>query len=213
MVKKHLTIILLAVPLLLGLTGCTGGVNGEGTSDYSQDLGTPIVRGNAFNDAGWNYMDKGQHESAISQFNKVLADSPTDDEKAEANNGIGWAKAKIGQLKDGVPWFSKAIDWSNDAKVGLAAAYLQMASKSDMEQVVDLLYKKLGNENDNFKFTPRRNIGMGNAEVHAMLAYAFAALGEDEKANHQIDHAKELNPNWENTTIDQLSKVIEFLVN
>ena len=213
MVKRHLTIILLAVPLLLGLTGCTGGVNGEGDSDYSQDLGTPIVRGNAFNDAGWDYIGKGQYESAITKFNTVLADNPTDDEKAEANNGIGWAKAKLGQLKDGMPWFTKAMDISNDAKVGLAAGYLQMASRSDMEQVVDIIYKQLGNEKDNFTYTPRRSTGVSNAEVHAMLAYAFAALGQDDKARDQIDIAKDLNPAWENTTIDQLDKVVSFLIN
>jgi tetratricopeptide (TPR) repeat protein len=212
MVKRHLTIILLAVPLLLGLTGCTGGVNGEGDSDYSQDLGTPIVRGNAFNDAGWDYISKGQYESAISKFNTVLADNPTDDEKAEANNGIGWAKAKLGQLKDGMPWFTKAMDISNDAKVGLAAGYLQMASRSDMEQVVDIIYKQLGKERDNFKYVPRRSTGVSNAEVHAMLAYAFAALGQDEKARDQIEIAKDLNPAWENTTIDQLDKVVSFLI-
>jgi tetratricopeptide (TPR) repeat protein len=212
MVKKHLTVVILAIPLLLGLTGCTGGVNGEGTGTYSQDLGTPIVRGNAFNDAGWNYMVKGQYESAITQFNKVLADNPTADEKAEANNGIGWAKAKIGKLKDGMQWFAKAIDHSDDAKVGLAAAYIQMASKTDMEQVVELIYKQLGDENDHFKYTPRRETGISNAEVHAMLGYAFAALGEDEKARTQIEHAKELNPEWENTTIDQLISVVEFLI-
>lgn len=213
MAKKHLTVILLAIPLLLGLTGCTGGVNGEGTGSYSQDVGTPIVRGNSFNDAGWNYIAKGQYESAIAQFNTVLNDNPTNDEKAEANNGIGWAKAKMGQLKDGMPWFTKAIDWSNDAKVGLAAAYLQMASKSDMEMVVDLLYKQLGKENDNFVYTPRRNTGVSDAEAHAMLAYAFAATGEDDKATHQIELAKQLNPAWEGTTIDQMVKVTEFLTN
>lgn len=213
MAKKHLTAVLLVIPLLLGLTGCTGGVNGEGTSNYSQDVGTPIVRGNSFNDAGWSYVEKGQYSSAIAQFNTVLADNPTEDEKSEANNGIGWAKAKMGTLKDGVPWFEKAIGISNDAKVGLASAYLQRASKSDMEMVVDLLYKQLGKEKANFIYTPRRNSGVTNAEVHAMLAYAFASTEQNEMAQQQIEIAKQLNPAWENTTIDQLGKVVDFLLN
>jgi tetratricopeptide (TPR) repeat protein len=212
MAKKHLTAVLLAIPLLLGLTGCAGGVNGEGTGSYSHDVGTPIVRGNAFNDAGWNYIARGQYESAITQFNIVLNDNPTDDEKAEANNGIGWAKARLGQLKDGMPWFTKAADWSHDANVGLAAGYMQMASKSDMEMVVDILYKQLGKENENFVYTPRRSTGVSNAEVHAMLAYAFASTGQDEKARQQMEHAKELEPNYENTAIDQILKAVEFLL-
>jgi hypothetical protein len=54
---------------------------------------------------------------------------------------------------------------------------------------------------------------VSNAEVHAMLGYAYAALGENEKATEQIEHAKTLNPQWENTTIDQMVKVVEFLTN
>ena len=210
--KKHIAILLLALPLLFGLTGCSGGVNGEGTNDYAQDVGTPIVRGNAFNNMGWDYISQGQYESSIAQFNTVLGDTPTPDEYAEANNGIGWAKSKLGTLKDGIEWFDKAKSISNDAKVGLAAAYIQKASKSDMDQVIDLLYKQLGGENPHFAYTARRNTGVSNAEVHAMLAYAFAATGDNEKAREQMDYAKELNPEWINTTIDQLDKVVEFLI-
>lgn len=213
MLKKHVIVIMLALPLLVGLTGCSGGVNGEGDSKYSYDMGTPIVRGNAFNDAGWDYINKGQFDSSISQFNKVLNDNPTVDEQAEANNGIGWAKAHLGELKDGMPWFEKAKSISADAKVGLAAAYLQKASRSDMEMVIDLLFKQLGSENPHFKYNSRRNTGVSDAEVHAMLAYAFAATGNDEQAREQLDYAKELNPNWANTTIEQLGKVVEFLLN
>ena len=165
MKSKHITAVLLVLPMLIGLTGCSGGVNGEGSSNYSYDVGTPIVRGNAFNDLGWANIAKGQYDSAISQFNKVLNDNPTIDEKAEANNGIGWSKAYLGQLKDGIPWFEKAKDVSNDAKIGLAAGYLQKASRSDMEMVVDLIYKQLGNENPHFKYTARRNTGVSDAEA------------------------------------------------
>jgi tetratricopeptide (TPR) repeat protein len=213
MKSKHITAILLVLPMLVGLTGCSGGVNGEGSSNYSYDVGTPIVRGNAFNDLGWANIGKGQYDSAIAQFNKVLNDNPTVDEKAEANNGIGWSKAYLGQLKDGMPWFEKAKDVSNDAKIGLAAGYLQKASRSDMEMVIDLLYKQLGKENPHFKYTARRNTGVSDAEAHAMLAYAFAAVGENDKAREQLDYAKELNPNFAGTTIDQMAKVIEFLLN
>lgn len=210
--KKHLGVILLALSLTVGLTGCTGGVNGEGDSAYSYDIGTPIVRGNAFNDQGWSYIEKGQYDSSIAQFNKVLNDNPTDDEKAEANNGIGWAKAYLGQLKDGMPWFEKAKDISNDAKVGLAGAYVQLASRSDMEKVIDLLAKQLGNEDPHFKYVPRRNTGVSDAEVHAMLAYAYAATGQDELARDQLDYAKELSPVWDGTTLDQIGQVVEFLL-
>ncbi len=210
--KKHLGVILLALSLTVGLTGCSGGVNGEGDSNYSYDIGTPIVRGNAFNDQGWTNIEKGQYDSAITQFNKVLNDNPTDDEKAEANNGIGWCKAYLGQLKDGMPWFEKAKDISDDAKIGLAGAYIQLASRSDMEKVIDLIFKQLGKENPHFKYVARRNTKVSDAEAHAMLAYAYAATGQDELAREQLDYAKELSPVWAGTTLDQIGKVVEFLL-
>ncbi len=204
---------MLVLPLIFGLTGCSGGVNGEGDNSYSQNVGTPIVRGNAFNDLGWENIVKGQYDSAITQFNKVLNDNPTDEEKAEANNGIGWAKSYLGELKDGMTWFEKAKDISNDAKVGLAAGYLQKASRSDMEMVIDLLFKQLGKENEHFAYTARRNTGVSNAETHAMLAYAYASVGENDKARDQLEYAKELDPDFEGTSLEQMATVIEFLLN
>ncbi len=213
MKKKHLAALMLVLPLIFGLTGCSGGVNGEGDNSYSQNVGTPIVRGNAFNDLGWENIVKGQYDSAITQFNKVLNDNPTDEEKAEANNGIGWAKSYLGELKDGMTWFEKAKDISNDAKVGLAAGYLQKASRSDMEMVIDLLFKQLGKENEHFAYTARRNTGVSNAETHAMLAYAYASVGENDKARDQLEYAKELDPDFEGTSLEQMATVIEFLLN
>lgn len=213
--KKHFKtfILLLGVVIVTGITGCSGGgVNGEGTSS-SADINAPVVRGNVTNDAGWNYVNKGQYESAIKYFNDVLADSPTVEERAEANNGIGWAKAKNGKMKDGMKWFQLAADYSDDAKVGLAAAYLQQASLSDLEEVIDILYVQLGHKSDSFAYIPRRNTGVTNADVHAMLAYAFAATGDSENAEKQLNIAKELQPNYTGTTLAQIISAIEFLNN
>ena len=48
--------------------------------------------------------------------------------------------------------------------------------------------------------------------MHALLAYAFAALGQNDNALTQMEYAKELNPSYENTTIDQLGKMVDFLL-
>ncbi|HOT27251.1 MAG TPA: tetratricopeptide repeat protein [Candidatus Ozemobacteraceae bacterium] len=210
--KRILLALALSVPTLLGLTGCSGGVGGEGSNTYSDTAGTPIVRSDTFNDKGWTLISSGQYESAISAFNQVLADNPTDDERAEANNGLGWARANLGSLSDGMPWFEKAIARSADAKVGLGAAYIQKGSKADLEMAVNLLYKQLGGENPHFHYVPRRATGVSDAEVHALLAYAFAALGQTDNAITQMEYAKELNPAYENTTIDQLGKMVDFLL-
>lgn len=205
--------LLAALPIAMGITGCSsGGVNGEGNSSYESST-TSAVRSNVYNDTGWEYISKGQYDSAIKYFNDVLAASPTEGEKAEANNGIGWAKAHNGKLKDGMKWFQLASDLNNDAKVGLAAAYIQEGSLSDLEEVINLLYIQLGNSKPNFTYTPGRATGVSNAEVHAMLGYAFSATGDKEKADEQLNYAKELQPNYAGTRIAQLISVIEFLNN
>lgn len=204
-------LIAMLLPVAMLLAGCGGGVAGEGTNTYPQTSGTPIVRANSFNDVGWDHFSKGQYESAVTSFNSVLGDNPNDDERAEANNGMGWARSRLGSLVDGMVWFEKAIDRSNDAKVGLASAYIQKGSKADLEMAVELIYKKLGAENPHFHYSARRPTGVSDAECHALLAYAMAGVGRNDDAQAQIDYAKELNPAYANTTIDQLDKIVTFL--
>lgn len=214
--NRHRLIRMLAVmamvPTVMLLTGCGGGVAGEGNGDYTLSQGTPVVRGNAINDKGWELVLQGQPESAIAQFERVLRDSPTQIEEAEANNGLGWARTRLGSLADGMAWFEKAAPLLNDARVGLACAYVQRDSREDMNKVIDLLYKQIGGSNAHFHYIPNRPTGVTDAEVHAMLAYAFAAVGQNENALDQIEYAKELNPNWQGTTIAQMAAVIDFLI-
>ncbi|MBF0407169.1 MAG: tetratricopeptide repeat protein [Candidatus Riflebacteria bacterium] len=210
-VQKKGLFVLIFIPVMMMLSGCGGGVAGEGGNQYPQTSGTTIVRANSFNDEGWDLISKGQYQSAIALFNQVLADNPTAQEACEANSGLGWARGRIGSLKDGMEWFAKAVDGSNDAKVGMAAAYIQMGSKSDLENAVDLLYTKLGGENPHFHYTTSRATGVSDAECHALLAFAFAGIGRSDDATIQLDYAKELNPNWQSTTIEQINNVVDFL--
>lgn len=214
MLKKRLFAILIAIPILLGFTGCSGGgVNGEGTSSTPAPDINSVIRGNEYLETGWDYINKGLYDSAVTQFNKVLENSPTMQEKADANNGIAWAKSFGGKLKDGIKWFILAKELNDDAKVGLASAYMQQASKTDMEEIIELLLNDLGKGNPNFEYKASRPVGVTNAEVHAMLAYAYAATDKDDDAYVQLEFAKTLDPNYENTTVGQIIKVIEFLLN
>lgn len=208
---KLFIMLLAAVPLAICTVGCSGGgVNGEGTGSY--DAGTPVIRGNSSINTGWDYISRCSYDSAIKYFNDVLASSPTPEEKAEANNGIGWAKTRRedGKLKDGMKYFLMASEYSDDAKVGLGAAYLQ---EGNMEETVEVLYKQLGNSKPRFKYVPNRATGVTDAEVHAMLAYAFSALNKTQEATEQLEYAKELDPNYEGKTIAQLFAAIDFLNN
>lgn len=116
-------------------------------------------------------------------------------------------------MKDGMKWFQLAAPYSDDAKVGLGAAYMQLGSLTDLEEAIEVLYVQLFGGNPRYNYSQRRSTGVTNAEVHAMLAYAFAATGDVEKSEEQMAYAKELNPNYSGQTIDQLFKAIEFLNN
>lgn len=207
---KKIAFLLYAVTLIIFGTGCSGGVGGDGSKDYSGS--TPIIRGNAFNDQGWENIAKGQYDAAISSFNKVVADNPTDDELSEAYNGIGWARSFKGKLSDGKQWFEKAVHNSDDAKVGLAGAYLQEASRTDMEKVIELLYEDIGKGQAHFVYKPRRSVGVTNAEVHAILAYACAATERDEMAREQLEYAEEIATDGGSAIFKQLVEVIEFVL-
>lgn len=214
--KKRLLTLIIASLSLFGLTGCSsGGTNGEGNVNANSSEIYTAIRGNEYVEKGWSYINSGLYDSAISQFNKVLESSPTEQEKADANNGIGWAKSfsPEGKLKDGIKWFTLAKDLNDDAKVGLASAYLQQASKSDMEEVIEILAVELGKNNPTFIFTPTRPIGVTNAEVHAMLGYAYAVVEDNENAYMQIEHAKTLEPNYLTTELGQMIAATEFLMN
>jgi tetratricopeptide (TPR) repeat protein len=214
MVKKRLFGIIVSIVMLVAFTGCSGGgVNGGGTAPKPSTDVNAVIRGNSDLEVGWEYLSKGLYDSAITSFNKVLDKSPTSQEKAEANNGIGWAKSFAGRLRDGMKWFILAKELSNDAKVGLAAAYFQQASKTDMEEVVELLMVELGKNNPTFEYKAARPVGVTNAEVHAMLAYAYAVLENDESAHLQLELAKELDPNYDKTTVGQILAGVEFLLN
>lgn len=210
--KKTIALFML-LAASFGFAGCSsGGLNGAGSNEYSATVGANVISGNAYIRQGWSYVDNGSYDSAIVQFNKALTDGPSEQEAAEANNGIGWAKARKASLKSGMTFFAKASELSNDAKVGLAGAYLQQASQDDMRQVIDILANQLGEGKPFFTYEPEFNTGVSNAEVHAMLAYAYAATNDIEHATEQLNYAKELEPEWQGTAVDQLASVIDWLL-
>ena len=110
-------------------------------------------------------------------------------------------------------YFQLAAELSDDAKVGLGAAYIQQATLSDMEEAIDVLYKQLGKSKPRFNYIPSRPTGVTNAEVHAMLSYAFAVTGDTEKSDEQLTYAKELDPDYSGKSIAQLFSAIDFLNN
>ncbi|MBI4863328.1 MAG: hypothetical protein HY815_24140, partial [Candidatus Riflebacteria bacterium] len=54
-------------------------------------------------------------------------------------------------------------------------------------------------------------VGIKNAEVHAMLAYAMFVAGDQTGSKTQIGIARRLDPNYNNTNVGQIINVISFI--
>ncbi|NLM18074.1 MAG: hypothetical protein GX221_10195 [Candidatus Riflebacteria bacterium] len=208
---KKLLLAFIAAILSFSLVGCSGGgVNGEGGGSY--DSGAPLPNGNAFNLKGWSEIKAGHYSSAIASFNKVLADSPSPQEEADAHNGLGWAKARQNSLMAaGRDHFVRAKDLSYDAKVGMVGVYLNQASKEDMRQIVQILAMEIGKNNPHFNYSPNPILSITCADLHAVLAYAYAVLDETEAANEHIEYAKTLEPGYENKPVNEIIKMVTFV--
>jgi tetratricopeptide (TPR) repeat protein len=82
---------------------------------------------------GWKEYVAGRYEDAIDKYREALEleqDSGSQEAlelEAEAYNGIGWARARLGQIRESIDNFEKAVakDPTNaDAYAGLAGVYL-----------------------------------------------------------------------------------------
>ena len=206
-------LVLLSLWLIsfLSLIGCGGGGGGSGrqTLPGENPLGpsvptvpttpasptTPITpvptvaSPGALIADGWVDMGYGNYFSAQQKFQSVLGlASATTLEKSEALNGVGWAKGKSYGMNAAVNDFLQA-GAIPESLIGLAAGYVQSSEPGKIAQAVVVL-ESLGLGDPLKVFTPTHPpIGMTNAEVHALLAYAYYWRnlgGDDVKARAQI---------------------------
>ncbi|HNV69581.1 MAG TPA: hypothetical protein PKO06_07795 [Candidatus Ozemobacteraceae bacterium] len=157
---------------------------------------TPVATPGAYIINGWIDMGYGNYSSAQQKFQTVLGlASSTSAEKADALNGIGWAKGKNYGIAAGANDFIQA-GAVEEAIVGLAAAYVQSADPAKIVQAVSLL-ESIGMGDPLKPFVPvHPSIGVTNAEVHAMLAYAYYWSGNEAGARAQINAARaSVDPN------------------
>lgn len=144
------------------------------------------------------YFAEGDYDKAIAAFQKVLITNPNQEEMAIAYAGIGWSKVKkSGIITDGKNDFKSAYAAKatvQDAKVGLAAAYL-LEDQSKIKEAITLLESIGRNSNDstlfdhNFKYVSEIGTGISNAKVHALLAVLYYYNNQDAEAKKQLSIA------------------------
>ena len=169
--KTYIASYVLFVCLLIGgLAGC--GDDDDVTGSDATDLVSE----------GWLEYGAGHYEDAIDKYLEAL-ELEEESVSAEAYNGIGWSRMRLGQLSDSIDSFKKAVsrDPSNaDAHAGLAGVYL---ADGDYEKAIAsansvlLLAPGYTSHHDDIKA----------ADIRVLLAECHYVVGDYAAARAQID--------------------------
>lgn len=184
--RKQTIALLLMLIAPLYLVGCGGTIGEIG--------GTRPGSSTEYNALGWQSFENGSYTRAEEYFSKSLTLNPTQSEYADAYTGLGWTKTKVHGIRGGIAYFEKAKKYNNDARVGLAGAYLSSTNKTDYENGVYLL-EQVGLSSLDFVYTAKYAIGVTNAEAHAMLGILYYYTGNEGAGLAQINKAKEIDDN------------------
>ncbi|MCK5686463.1 hypothetical protein KAJ27_20170 [bacterium] len=187
--------------LLVILTGCGGGIGLPGVDGLSTAA--------ELNSKAWEEFNNKNFALAEEYFVKSLDRVPSSIEKAEANTGIGWSKAKLNGIRTGQIYFEKGSQHFSAAKMGLAGAYLSNTNQKDYERAVELL-EEIGLSSLDFIYKEDHNIGVTNAEAHALLGTLYYYTGNEGAGEAQIRRAKEIDDNV-TSCVDQIAD--QFITN
>jgi tetratricopeptide (TPR) repeat protein len=158
---------------------------------------------------GWLEYSAGNYEDAIDKYQEAL-DLEDDSVSSEAYNGIGWARARLGQSRDSIDSFKKSVtkDPANaDAHAGLAGVYL---ADSDYEQAIAAANLVLSINPD----YESHHDDIKAADIRILLAECYYNMGDYTAAKAQIDllgsSGKTLNPDSTDYLADLLSLIEEL---
>jgi hypothetical protein len=207
-----LRVLLLAIALVT--IGCGSDPGGEFISGNVQNNQLPIAGAQQRLLDGFSSFKSGGYTAARDTFLQITSDSSSvATDKAEAYAGMGFCDVRLKGSQNGIPSFQQALvlDSKNqDARVGLAGALISRGATADIAQAIDLL-QGIDPGNAEFVYTDKYGIGIKNAEVHALLAYALFVSGDHAGATTQMGIARRLDPNYNNTNVGQILNVISFI--
>ncbi len=175
------------IPPEIPTPGTGGGGTGGGTGGTGETDPDSLIA------SGWEDFRYGAYSSAINKFNEVLTISNiSEEQRVQAYNGLGWSLTKSSGVESGYSSFTQAASTNNEARIGLAAALMQRGQLAGFKQAIQVL-EQIGLQNTAFVFQPTHQVGVSNAEAHAMLAFCYFwrnELGDHDKARAQINVAR-----------------------
>ncbi len=134
---------------------------------------------------GWSAYNSGDYTQALLNFERALKSDP---EYADAHNGVGWCHLSLSLgVSLALDSFQNAVRYDStnaDAWVGLAnTLYLRYKDTSDFEDAIKAIDNGL---NADTKYLYRHDY-YTNAELFALKASCYFYLGENEKAQQEIE--------------------------
>ena len=167
---------------------------------------------------GWGVMGDGNFGGSLSYFSYVLnLSNSSKDERQQAFNGRGWARAKYYNIIEGLDDFKSSYQLSEinsnaykESILGYALALIQATGDSNIDSAIVLLADELKLSNPSFVLSYEHTcIGVTSPEAHAMLAYAYFWRGKNELAKAQIMQAKK-DDSSSNGIVAQIYSTLEL---
>lgn len=199
--------------ILLALLGCGADPGGDFLDDGFGPQVLPIAGASEKIQTGYQQLSAGALTGARGIFLQVIGDNATAGERSQAWTGVGFVDTRQLGTAEGIEEFETGFSLDNtnpDARVGLAGALISRGEPADIDRAITLL-QGIQPGNENFVYTDRFRLGISNAEVHALLAYALRVDGQLQASQRQRDIAQNLDANVDDTTVDQILSVLAFL--
>lgn len=195
------------------LLGCGADPGGDFLEDGFGPQSLPIGGAAEKIQVGYQRLESGNLTSARAEFLEVIDDNPSNADASQAWAGVGFVDTRQLGTAEAIREFERAIELdpgNPDARVGLAGALISRGEPADIDTAIDLL-QGLDTGNPSFVYEDRFKLGITNAEVHALLAYALRVDGQINASNTQRNIAQQLDANVDDTTVDQILAVLAFL--
>lgn len=190
-----LLIVLMAFPMI---QNC-------GTSSTSTS--SLIVADSLINE-GWEAIKIGNYETAKNSFQQALNENITTSQRINANNGYGWSLSKSGKILEAIPYFEKAYDSDNEAKVGLAGCLIYRGlSNADFVRAAEML----GNMPPEKFAQVHSGLSLSSAKVHSLAALAYVLAGDEANAKVYMNKAAALDSMMVGTTVDKIDEAFRLL--
>ena len=212
MVRQKLYVLsLLGVLLTFTILGCGANPGAEFGDDFIYDqpngIDSQITK-------GYESLASGSNAQARLAFEVVIDDNANDAQKSQAYVGVGFADSRMLGTYEGIAEFKLAYEadkTNQDSMVGYAGALITRGRTDDITLAIQLM-EGIDSGNPNFAYVDRFHLGITNAEVHALLAYAYKAAGRNAESAVQAGIAAQLDASVDNTTVDQILEVIGAMV-